>query len=334
MAMKLTYSVQEFDDKIEQAYRILLPHQITAIDAGILKWKFQNNPAGPGLVAVCRTGEGEIVGINGFQPGRFQNNSGNQFLAYQSMDTIVSPKARGQGVFSHLLEEFYKSNNGDVIYGFPNSQSARGFFGRLGWTNLGTAPYLVRPVRSAYFGRKLLKSFPDFKLPSFSAKPGNSNQITRFDERANKAQAATIPQNSTCLVRSSDYLNWRIFDKPDNDYVVLTDDHQAYVIGSVAEKHGGNIGYILDAFGTPKLLPGLIAAMVNYQSEKNADVVLSWCLPHSANRQAFRNAGFFNLPNRLRPIEINFGARNLSPNSPDMILLDDWYISYLDSDTV
>lgn len=332
--MNLNYSIQNYDKDIEQAYRDLLPHQTDAIDGGVLDWKFVDNPAGKGLVAVCRTDENEIVGINGFQPGKFQANNGQQYLAYQSMDTIVSPSARGQGVFGKLLETFYSSKNGDLIYGFPNSQSSKGFFGRLGWTSLGSTPYLVRPVRSGYFGKKLLKSFPDFKLPSFSVKPVEFEEITKFDARATLAAVTTTSNSSLCLLRDEQYLNWRIFDNPTRKYTVFTADHEAYVIGDIAEKHGGKIGYILDAFGKEELLPGLIAAMVEWQSKNGADAILGWCLPHSSNLKAHKKAGFFNLNEKLRPIEINFGARNLSEKIDGMLDNKNWYISYLDSDTV
>ena len=332
--MNLNYSIQEFGDEYTSAYKSLLPHQTESIERGLLNWKFVNNPAGKGLVAVCRSNDNKILGMNAFQPGVFQANDGEKFIAYQSMDTIVSPEARGQGVFGKLLETFYESGNGDLIYGFPNSQSSKGFFGRLGWTKLGSTPYLIRPLRSGYFGKRLIKSFPDFKLPSLSAKPVDGHTISRFDDQVEEAVAKSIPADALCLSRNPDYLNWRIFDNPINDYIVLSAENQAYVIGKVADKHGGKIAYILDAFGEEKLLPGLIAAMVDNFSNQNADAVLGWCLPHSQNIKAFKKSGFFNLPEKLRPIEINFGTRDLSGKIDNLVRAKKWYISYLDSDTV
>src|SRR5699024_1108381 len=76
----------------------------------------------------------------------------------QSLDTLVAPEARGQGLFNKLASQVYdEAKNRDIafVYGFPNGNSAHGFFNKLGWVNLDPVPFLVLPLRSRYILSKL-----------------------------------------------------------------------------------------------------------------------------------------------------------------------------------
>src|SRR5690606_18808397 len=127
---------------------------------------FQQHPSGIGLVATA-TKEGEIVGVNAFMPAGF-NLGVDSILGYQSMDTIVSPAARGLGVFNKLINCFYEHSDAGLLYGFPNLNSSPGFFGKLGWTYFGPAPMLFRPLRTGYFLKKISAFLPDIGVPLLS----------------------------------------------------------------------------------------------------------------------------------------------------------------------
>ncbi|MBM4780049.1 MAG: hypothetical protein GQE15_20280 [Archangiaceae bacterium] len=63
--------------------------------------------------------------------------------------------------------------------------------------------------------------------------------------------------------------------------------------------------------------------------------MIAWCLEHSPNHRAYRSNGFFPLPERLRPIELHVGVRSLAaPAEANLGNRRNWYLSYLDSDTV
>jgi hypothetical protein len=63
-------------------------------------------------------------------------------------------------------------------------------------------------------------------------------------------------------------------------------------------------------------------------------VALAWCPKSAPNYAAFRKAGFVPVPPRLRPIEINFGARALHQRYAAAAANGaSWYVSFLDSDT-
>lgn len=333
--MDVSYALEPFTDEVRDAYLKLLPEQEQAIASGKLDWKFCRNPAGAGMVAVAR-GDGEIIGVNAFMPSRF-GLRGQSVRGYQSMDTIVLPAARGKGVFQALINCFYERTDGALIYGFPNLNSSPGFFGKLGWTSFGPMPMLFRPLRTGYFLKRFGRLLPDIRVPILARPHRSAEPITRFDDSATEMWRRFAGGIECAIERDSDYLNWRLVDHPNERYDILRAPDGSFAAYSTSDKHGGRIGYVAEAIGTPGSLPALIASSLREIARSGADAALALCLPGSPNYAAYRKAGFYPLPARLRPIIINFGARPLRADGDSAKAVVDparWYISYLDSDTV
>lgn len=333
--MNVSYDLEPFTDAIRDAYLKLLPEQEQAIASGKLDWKFCSNPAGAGMVAVAR-GDGEIVGVNAFMPSGFSLRR-QPVRAYQSMDTIVMPAARGKGVFPGLLNCFYERTDGALIYGFPNANSSPGFFGKLGWTHFGPVPMLFRPLRTGYFLKRFGRLLPDIRVPILSKPHRFAERIARFDDGATEMWRRFASDIECAVERDADYLNWRLADHPSEKYDILRTPDGSFTVYSTSDKHGGRIGYLMEAIGTPESLPPLIASSLREIARSGADAALAWCLPGSPNYAAYRKAGFYPLPPKLRPIIINFGARPLRAEAEAakaVVNPAGWYISYLDSDTV
>ena len=89
----------------------------------------------------------------------------------------------------------------------------------------------------------------------------------------------------------------------------------------------------MKAVGAPLILPRLISLALHEIQALGADTALAWCLRWSPNSNAHRKAGFYPLTERLRPIRVNFGARNLRADTNLAGNSRRWYISYMDSDT-
>lgn len=333
--MSVEYSLEPFSASLRDAYLKLLPEQEQAIAGGKLEWKFRDNPAGTGMVAIARA-DGEIIGVNGFMPSRF-TLSGRPARAYQSMDTIVTPAARGKGVFPALLQCFYERTDGALIYGFPNVNSSPGFFGKLGWSRFGPVPMLFRPLRSGYFLKRFGRLMPDVRVPILSRPLRDFERIARFDDEATAAWHRFSAGIACTLDRDADFLNWRLADHPTEKYEILRAPDGSFAVHSVSNKHGGRIGYLMEAIGTDATLAPLISASLREIAASGADAALAWCLPGSPNYSAYRKAGFYPLPPKLRPVVINFGARPLRAEGEMAETITDprgWYCSYLDSDTV
>lgn len=351
--MEISYQLQRFDEGVRTVYERLLPEQTQLIEKGKLEWKLQRCPAGIGLVALASSPEAEhsVIGLNAFQPTRLKIGQ-KRILAFQSMDTVVDPVARGQGVFTRLIQTFYAAadqHGGAALYGVASRTSAPGFFNKLGWTRLGSAPFLIKPLRAGYFARRLMgrvgSIFDSLPLSIAEVDPDpRIRRIERFGPEVDSlwdAFAAKIP----CAVdRTHEMLNWRFADHPAAHYETLAVDSpdgalRAFVTWHLARnKHGGTIGYIMEAMGKPDAnleVARLITAAVAEMRHSGADVVLAWSAPHAPNYKAFRRAGFWPMPDKIRPIELYFGARALMPEATPVVAgAEAWYISYFDSDTV
>lgn len=331
--MAYSYTLSPFSDEVQRAYLGLLPHQSAAIERGKLSWKFKASPGGVGFAATASEGS-RIVGLNAFMTVRMRI-SDEIVTGYQSMDTIVADEARGKGVFPKLVNCFYDRAAGGFIYGFPNASSSPGFFHKLGWTNLGSVPLLFRPLRTSFFLRRLPLPLPDLPLPYFGRRTTAMRSLAASDvEQMGKAWTRFSEGVRCAVERDAAYLKWRIFDHPTERYKVLGDGAGSFVVGSIAKKHGGTLGYVVEAIGSNPGLSRLIAAMIDDHRRAGADAVLAWCPKWAPNYRAYRSAGLYPLPDRFRPIEINFGARPLKEGFAEVRERTNWYISYLDSDTV
>jgi hypothetical protein len=330
--MKLDYDLVPYSEEIQRAYVELLPEQEQDVARGKLEWKFRHQPSGTGAISVARDQGGRILGLNGFMSGAFKVG-GERERGFQSMDTIVSPEARGQGVFGKLLNCFYDRSEGALLYGFPNLNSSPAFFGKLGWSHFGPVPMLIRPLRTGFFLKRVAGFLPDLPLPNLAPRLKSAEEIERFDASATEAWRRFSAGIGCAVERDSEYLNWRIADHPSERYTILRSSDGAFAVGNLSDKHGARIGYLMEAVGEAPSLAPLIGECVHRMRSGGAEFVLAWCEPWSPNYRAFRKAGFLPLPTRLRPIVINFGARPVRSANPAITEPRSWYVSYLDSDT-
>lgn len=329
-------SIEPFNETLAAAYQRLLPHQTDAVARGKLQWKFVSSPGGIGQIAVARAADGSIVGMNAFQAVPFIQRDGTALPAFQSMDTIVVEAARGSGLFTKMVALFQDQLGERLLYGFPNDKSSGGFFGKLGWSDLGAVPMLAKPLRTSAITDRLKPGLPSFALPSFGGRGAAARTVQSaadlpFDAIWSRYRASS--GTGIAIDRSAAFIDWRVFAHPVFDYIVLGDD-DAYVVGQVSAKHGTTVGYVMEAIGPASRLAELLRQLTVHFVDAGCSIAFAWNLPHSPNHGAHRNAGYYPFPAKMRPIEINFGFRPWPSMPVDFAAPQAWYISYLDSDTV
>jgi hypothetical protein len=173
----------------------------------------------------------------------------------------------------------------------------------------------------------------DFRIPLLSRPFANPERKISFDAGATEVWQRFAKGVQCAVVRDADFLNWRLASHPVERYTILAAPDGSFVAFTVVEKHGGTIGYLMEALGDSPVLAQLISSALHEMVAARADAVLGWCLPWSPNYRAYRAAGFYPLPEKLRPIHFNFGARPLRAQSLAATDPRGWYVSYLDSDT-
>lgn len=319
-------------------------------DLDVLRWQYIENPTRELLVDLGMSGA-QVAAIYAVQP-TFAHVRGQRCLAAQSVDTLVDTDFRGQGLFTELASTVYqrvRDRGGAFVYGFPNANSAHGFFNKLGWSSLDPLPFLVRPLRTRFLAsklptRRLLSRLPDVRLPmrAPTLRPGQTIElVTDFGPDYQDLWETFSADVGVSVDRTAEYMNWRLA-KPGESYVCLgvreSGRLSAFCAYKVVDKHGGRIGYVLELLhqlGDDATGVALLRESLGAMATDGADAVLAWSFRHSPNYGPYAKAGFLPLPPRLRPIELHFGVRPLDESlGPTLRDRSNWYISYCDSDTV
>lgn len=347
--MTIAYRFGPLSPAIEGAYQRLFPDDVDSKSQARLRWRFVNGPHGPGYFATAHdTAAADlIVGIVGLIATRMRVN-GSDVLAYQAVDLVVDPAYRGRGIFNALGEALFQGAElvgARIVWGFPNENAAHTWFDRFKWNRFGPVPFLARPLRSSLFLRRLLPALRPLDVPlligPMRSLP-NVRVVDRFGPEAAALWSAFSDQVGCALHRDSDLLNWRLIDQPDASYRTVaafgpSNDMRALVSTTLRRKHNSHICYIMEAMsvsGGEKLLGRLLREEMARAAREGADLALAWCPRAAPNRGAFASAGFLPFPERLRPIQIFFGAKILDHSlANDAGHVNDWYISYIDSDT-
>ena len=342
----IDYSLAVLDEEIEAAFVRLFPDDAADKSAARLRWRYHGSPHGPGRIAIARDKAkgGRIVGLIGLIALRLRTAQG-QLQSFQAVDVVVDPDYRGHGVFSGLGKvaiEGAAELGKDVLWGFPNENAAPAWFGRFSWLRFGTVPFMVRPLRTGYFLGRFSNALRRIDLPIAIPQTESDpsvREIRDFGPEIERLWQRFAPPGPG-VDREALWLRWRLIDRPAADYRIAVTEKggevTAMVTSVLLDRHGGRILYILEAMGTETgQLARLLKHEVSLAAGRGADAALCWCPPCAPNRRAYRRAGFFHLPDRLRPVTMHFGARPLREGSPATISDGaGWYLSYLDSDTI
>lgn len=282
---------------------------------------------------------------------KFKNSA---LVASQSIDTITDIQYRGQGLFINLAKKLYeysKEKGIAFVYGFPNQNSVSGFLKKLAWKEIDEVPFIMKLLRPKYLFTKTKKlGFLQHLFPAFSMRINKRitlpagyeiKKVERFDHDFDALWNDFSENINVSINRNAQYMNWRLIDKPFEDYLNFALYHQqkpvAFISYCVKEKHGGRVGYVMEYMyksEAQELAQQLFQYAMNDMNRQKTDIVLAWCLRHSSNYQSYMSAGFYYLKARFRPIQLFFGALDLQDSHPEIYETKNWYLSYLDSDTV
>lgn len=320
-----------------------------------LEWQYFANTTGKLFVDVALApGEQKLAAIYASLPG-YMRIAGQRRLMLQSLDTLTDADFRGRGLFVKLAKETFRRAADDgaaLIYGFPNGSSAPGFFKKLGWSPLDPVPFLLRPLRLSYAADKLkLPAAARAIVPStpLVAPFGRRRrkgvvELASADARITKLWERFSTGIGVAIDRDARYFDWRVFRRPDAGYRTFAFDDgtdlKALVVFTIKDKHGGRIGYVMEVlhdgtFAGKRAASHLLGLTIREMSDAGADSVLAWSMAHSPSFPIYARHAFFPLPERLRPIELHFGVRAFDDAIAGLVTQrEQWYLSYLDADTV
>ncbi|MGC8928564.1 MAG: GNAT family N-acetyltransferase [Myxococcota bacterium] len=321
-------------------------------------WEYIENPVKKLYILLAVGENGDIAAQYALLP-KCIRVFGETTVCTLSQDTITDEKYRGRGLFVALADTLYdlvKGNNILFTYGFPNKNSAPGFFNRLGWNELKPIPIYFKPIfikgydysSLPFFGRNsFLRTI--FKIATYTYNMmlkrkmvDNGIEVREisdfmpiFDEIWNMVNY----NDKVIVVRDNKYIKWRFFDKPENNYkkFVFYKDSKAsgYLITSVIKKFGIDMLFVVDFVVTSEELTKYVIAYIDNIAMASSTPLISIILP-PIYRKLFTLSGYFRLPERLFPQELHFGFRVHRSFNGDEKLKDvnNWYMTWGDSDVV
>lgn len=327
-----------------------------------LRWQYLDNPNGPLLVdfavdpaAVEPDGEARLAGIYAALPFAAQVD-GTTRMAAQALDVLTDEGYRGRGLFTGLARSLYArcaAEGSDFVFGFPNANTANGYWTRLDWTSLDPVPFLIRPLRTRYLVQRLpglrgiAHLLPDLQLPLPAAPRLPAGReiraIAEFGPEFDALWETFAPTVGVAVRRDARYLRWRLGEKPHENYhthgLFAGGRLLGFVTYCVKSKHGGHVGYLMELMHDPAERDAghqLARFAVREMARLGADVSLAWNFEHSPTHAAHRAAGFRFFPEWARPIELHFGVLRAFDPALQATITDRtrWYLSYCDSDTV
>ena len=313
------------------------------------RWLFVENPVDTPMQYFVADANGRLAGQYATLPIRLQI-LGRHATGLLSLNTATDPDFQRQGVFTSLAERLYEETAGTfaLVFGFPNSRSAPGFYRRLGWHDLGRLNVLVRPLRrpSRGFSRRgvaaalSLASPPLRGLDRLRRTSIPVEELDAFDDWADAVWERTRPSLGTAVIRDVEYLRWR-FDMAPHAYrrwVALgpAGEPIAYAVSRLVPWRGETIGYLME-LQSPSATAALSLLQAVTSDARNGGAI-ALCTatarrqPHGRALQLF---GF--VPLSLGGARtVSFGARILTEGTPPEAVLtrDAWYLSPADFDWI
>lgn len=270
---------------------------------------------------------------------------GKEQLAVQSFDTLTLEKYRGQGLFTILASKLYEAiqeQKIDLVFGIPNGSSVHGFSKYLNWTFLDPLPMLARPIGIRYLLVRAKLRTPRLHDIRVAGRYSHIEEVDTCPDDIDDLFRRVSSNEYVGVVRNKEYLDWRL-KRPGATYRLFTHrssngELQAFGAYELVLKHGCSLGYVMELMhdpSQPHASQSLLKAMTTEMKSRGADLVFAWSMPTSPLRRSFRFNFYFPFPEWMRPIELHLGFRKFNRSISDSELSrENWYISYLDSDTV
>jgi hypothetical protein len=279
------------------------------ISSQFFKWRYLGNPMNELLI--CAEKDGESF-ISNYSASPVMMNGNNKVVkSALSMTTMTDPDYAGQGLFPKLAKELYEymgTLNYEMIWGFPNINSHRGFINKLEWINVYEIPTM-----------KL------FQIPK------NIERVEVTTDN-NFDLDYIIPEpiaNGIFVIKDKSYLKWRYLNHPFNSYENVVLIHENVVTSfCVIKEYQGSLDIIDFQAKDPDEGYMLLLQVIHLASVKNLTTINCWAPRHHFMHTLCEKLGFVN----KEPITY-LGFKNIS-GGKELISCNysDWYLQMGDSD--
>jgi len=335
-------------------------------NSDFLKWQYETNPAGPAVIQLARDVEtNQLAGQNVVIPMRFKTTD-KPINGTLCLNILTREAYCGQGIFTGLAEPVYKDcveQGLEFCYAFPNPNSYPGFIRKLGFTDIGSVPLLLRPLNpKALVQKKLGSLLAPLALPFHLLFGINDRSDTRYEvyplTESNLSEFNvfwTKIQHKYPLmgIRDADYIRWRYFDIPLRDYQIYGVREKSgstllgYIVGRCTEVAEMDSGMIVDFLVDPSHPAAgsvLVNRLLRFFVDQKMELAGSLMLPHTEEFGFLKANSFFTCPKFLEPQPFRVIYRRFSSlkgdpkegekNDDPFLQLNQWFLTMGDYDVI
>ena len=344
---------------IRELFRLVFGQELSAEQ---WNWMYRDNQTGLISITLAEGADGQLAGHYAVRPVRMKIGDEVQ-MGTLSLDTMVHPDYRRQGMFTKLAKHLYAelaSQGIPLTYGFPNKNSYHGCFTKLDWVDLvGRLPLYVKVLNPTAVLVTRIKSGLMASLGGGLAKAAlgvigafrrgalpddcELKRVDRFDQRIDEFWGEASRAHGIMVARDRAYLNWRYVENPTASYELFIVEKGSslagYMVLKIEKMFGLQTGFIVDLLtipDEPALASGMIAEAVLHFRSEGMDIVSCLMLKHTPYTKALKSNGFLQAPEKMLPQELYLGVRRHTSEHPETYLFNprNWFITWGDHDVV
>lgn len=250
------------------------------------KWRFQDNPAGPGVIELCW--DGDLLVAHYAVTNLAMSIYGNIYSAGLSGTTMTHPRYRGRGLFPKLARPTYQRMSTDdmiMVWGFPNALSHPGFNADLSWQDIYEVPMFRLNTESIKIRSTLLTN--------------KVCELTVADERFDRFWGKVKNDYDIIVRRDYSFINWRYFLNPIEKYRLVAYLDNEEIQGYAVFKHYENELQVVDLLVEKtniEVAENLLRFMIAAGLSVNMQSISLWLnvshpLHHALEKMGFRPEG-------------------------------------------
>ena len=320
------------------------------LDPGVWKWEFIEDPDGRGFLYIAENGN-EVIGHFADLPRRF-SVGGEEVFATLSLDLMVHPEYRRQGIFAALGNhgiQRVKSEKGLFMTAYPIRPETIGGLKKIGWREVVELPVLVYPIRFHGIVNRYLHILPlsvllggsarFFHLLFFGMKKRravgdiNIEAVEHFDIAFSDFCKKVQLSYPLVGVRDRDYLTWRYLNHPTRSYTIYrawkAGEMQGYIVLRKVDLLQFNSAVMVDRLSLDEqVLEALVEKGIEWGDREGADL-LAFMVPKSHRcRRKLKKMGFLSSPRSFLFMIYPHARGN------ELLQREKWYVTWGDTDVI
>lgn len=246
------------------------------------KWRFQDNPAGHGVIELCWDGDALVAHYA--VTNLTMSIHGQRCNVGLSGTTMTHPAYRGMSLFQMLARSTYSrmlNINMPLVWGFPNVMSHRSFVRELNWVDIYEVP--------------MFRLHLEPRLKDIHTSNEYIFELSAADERFDALWERVRNDYDIITQRDRAYINWRYLMNPNEKYKLIVHAVNDEIQGYAVFKHYGDELQVVDLIMGKKAVDvgeNLITYLIAQALKENARSVSLWLNVTHPLHQALEKIGF------------------------------------------